>query len=1413
MENTVNTNSAVINVISKEENTMKKNVISKNSAVVIVKKEEIFMNSIENLADICLAVGTAGFVGVDCPEEEAEIHEIYESLIKKGYGVEALDELIRTAYDCGEDSYISNNNDLYIKQAIYAVEESYSPDNKMSDFEFDMQLFAEKKNPGTANTEVQNNTNSESNTNENEKGDVTMTSITKISENVKALLKKRASIQKKHEFAKQKIRNFMDTTMIAYQGFKLTDKWAGRPVFCGTLEKAESGMNPITRDIIENGTTDAVIFNGGTAGTYRGGQKPYTTNQMFHVDISSIEHAENAMEFTEAIAENFLRVQYIGSTDVILWIKEPVGKAKKSFQYRAIRALGTQNFGGIFNDIDQIFCEENSNQVKTIINWPGSIMKTYGLPYPGTNGCREGKYDLYEVYTGETREGFAERMLNMFDAATGGLITSIQDKIALNGEVSREEIFKLVSRISLAMTPMTPTVHMKSFAFYNGSFGLTGQSDGEAIINGDPLADFFGVDPEDIYGLVLQMRVIEMMIAKGLFIPVSGNDINTIVNFCFKKKECVSFETFRNLCLTGKFEEETLYIVNSEDGKVDAIFDKNSMKAVGISSDGYTLQLVAVRDKTKCHMNIQDAECMAHLNGAPEFLFKLGMEHINRKLQKLDDIYTGKLSKNVVNPDGFIADLVADIAPGYVKYDAYLWKTIVTNTFKSIVNDINGFKFEFNNGSYYRYFLNDFMETITGIRVLDDNEYYIPGSKSKESIVTRSPKTYGKEYYHGINLDLLTSLIRCEERGNGKVNAEVIKVVQRMFVYVDDAAIIKPADKGFADSTGGSDTDGDGGASKEAIDNPNDIGREYIDIQLQEKHGISSIPKPKASGIMIKSFDFDMLQEMQIAGLFGQKDEKGNRIMPTPIGKLDRQVMVVRDLANCKDDNFLSMILEDVVIPALKNMRKYQQHEGFPYERMFTEDDTNITDLDVVVSTENFYNSDWGLEGFKNYLQDANRFGPSICGRTLHMVTNGDTVHAGYAGVLFKKQLNGWSIWKSKELTEVRSRDSVDYVPRFSYENDNIVVNAMQRLEDNVMYSYSPITSVRQKLIDYAVSAINEFFARDIEECETIKKMTNNAFQYVDKNDLSVAKTICSMVTGTAHLNSDDRKNVAAVLANTTRGMFDIRGMKYNMDDSMSDAEKNAVVSRNIFAATKKSSDGSNTFKYIAKDDFIRSLVYIGEQEGFETNNLVGYKAYASCTYNNINGEELVDNTMNFYDGESLDGTIITDKKVNGSWMVSNIDGHLYVTRTIEEHFVPEKSNRIVILMTSYIPEKKKDWYNRIPAKEHLVGADIVASINEIEAYITTGNEKYSIKVASYKDNRGKYRSSATRFSKILNKIHMRGEEMYQYEDGKGQVNTILIVSRVEKKEVPQIQDYSNDVSNAFDTLSANTADFDVITK
>ena len=1150
----------------------------------------------------------------------------------------------------------------------------------------------------------------------------------------------------KREFGKQYLRNMMDRRSIKFQEFDI--KGDG-----GAAKVTSYGMNEITRNFLNEVADEVIAINGSLMQSYNNKiAKQAFTDEMVKISFAENFDSKVNVAIAEEIKENGLAVQYSDDV-VILWTKKIIG-AKGTAMYRAIIAYGDAKARAAFGEKGMLCgtIEELSEYYKA----KNATWKKYGYIYAGPSNQRQVNYLLFKKQDGEQNNDFMARMNKMFNELSGGALDTIAAIVKASGGMSREKLFKLNSRISLAFTPMTRiNKAFHCFAYLNGEFAGTSNSDGEFILNGTDFAKAVGLDDQHVCGLALQMRVKTEFIAKGMAVTVPADHMQNMV-CSYNNVICINYEDFHNLYIADKLEKNAVYVVSDVEGLIPtAFFDKNSLKTKGNLIHKFYLELVEVRSASAGKLNKQNAMVLTHLEGAAQMLFDMGKNHIDSKYANILDVLTkkggDKIKSKVVNPNAYIDGLMAEYCPAYVAQDKALAESLIDNMVKGLANETSNLNMDLGYGSHYQYLHNDYLEMACGVRLLPDNVVFDPTNKEIGTLadITRNPKSEKKEHYKAVlaTLDDINAALDTVEAPEWAID-----FARYCYNHADDAIVVVPSDPSFAMKTGGSDKDGDGVT---VCKNP-----EYIKIQWKEKDGIANIPSVKDSGVKVDHYDISVAEEMFFEGIFGQLKEingKQRRVVPTSVGVMCNHNGLIHALLD-HTNKYLQEILNAVVIPNI-NKLGYKATNNL-YERRVTSDITNINNADVIKNTEDFYTSDLSVESFRNFLEDCTCMAASVIGRGIDVNKTGELVVTGYLGVLEGKNLYGDRIkGKTQKCKSIDA--SITPIVSLSY-NENgkriVAINITPEEKEDTIFVNSLLTTIRKKLVAYLEEKATTLYGLEVEPCSTEAYwLNNNIANSANGMDVNLVKNIRSMLLGNKNLQTEEKNNIVNALAGMLRN--------YVFEPEMKAAQK--------FFTMKKASlvnDKAGSFAHLLKEEYIAGVSYIAGEEDFATNDVCGYRAFTR------HGLVVDDVTTTFNNGVSKDGDIITDKSVNGEWNVSVIDGKLYVTKTVKEYFaVPvTESNTIALLLKGYRPEQGEKKWNVLPEVNSLTNKLYIRNTAYNSEVVTLDNKAYSLQAVR---QNGKL-VEASRLNKAVAGKGLNVVNVYQFEDinkREQQITTIVI--------------------------------------
>lgn len=1240
---------------------------------------------------------------------------------------------------------------------------------KEAQVKFDLQLFANKEEGSARNTTLDN-------TPTDRKDDTIM-----VAQNNKKV-NYVAQHQKDLRFGEQVIKNSLDTRQVKYQSLSFTQVYTdGKPMMFCEGDIVTFGMNKMTRRYYDEAFGQDVNLVAG--GMLRRMKNVYVdqevvrapfTGEMLALSFRGFDK-ETAAMYAELVRDNGVRIQYAGDGDVYVWLVAPVGT-------KGDAAVNVYHIAGEAKvPMLQIGARNDAAFVELAKK---GTFETYSCYYAGPSNERQESALVFRVHNGESMTDFKARMTHELDEMSGGVMTTLSEMFEGGKKVAYEKFFKKVSRLSLAFTPMTPSMSAHSFAFYNGAFGDTGLSDGQWIMNGDLLARHYGLDGKNVYGMGLQARVIDGIIAKGMAIPVSGKDMSIILTQ-YGQLENVSYNEFRQMWLNGTLKKNTMYRVGDFLSETAYIFDDNTLKMVGTEpeiANGFQLNILQVRTATAGKLNGQDAACMQHLDGAVDFVENLGRAHIDAEVEKVMNIFAGNVVEGVIDPAAYYPQLLGSICPAYASHNADLMMDIIKNTAKGLTRAVDKFSFPLNCRDEYRYLQSDYADMFSclGLKVLGEHHVYDAAElvNSIDVNLTRNPKADGKENYSAVTDPIDEVLANVDALDCSDALKDVIK---RAYLNASNGLIITPADECVSASLGGSDFDGDGSTVHK---NP-----DYIAIQAQEPEGSSNIPKPEASGRMADKFDVDVMSSVMIDGTFGQEDENGSRSFPAGVGVLNNHGMKIFALRTA-DDQTLTDVMEQVIIPNLKLLGFKQTSEA--YERRYDTPDVEIHNSDVLEATNAFYNSDWSLTSLRNYIEDCCRMNSSVLGRGIDVNKTGEHVLTGILGVLSGKDIDGERIKKANTtyLVDAVTREAIFQKDEEGHISFMMVVPENAQPNEKAIALKSSLSDVRFRLMEYAEARINELFtmvenyAVPIATEEKWMAMGLGADK-VDQADLQVAANIYRSLTSNPALQTEEKNYIREKTARM------IRSYMFSADAK---ASERAVAMRR--AATI---DGRVTaFQRVLKEEYMQWVLYVAEQEGFAMNTKVGYKAVVRDSRMVNEGEYVV-----MHNGFDITGNVAAGKKVNGSFKLERINGNYYLTMDAKEAFkVPantfadSKADSIVLRMKDFVTTKEVSKNNSLPEVAAMKGnfARISNWTGDSSLiFDKEGETKWNMYVARHEetDNFGnsRYVLTNTRFNTVIKNNGIRISEVFQWREG-DHIHTIVTGRLVNcaGKAMPKVQ-------------------------
>lgn len=1071
----------------------------------------------------------------------------------------------------------------------------------------------------------------------------------------------RVSAREKSEYASKVIANALDNRQIKIHKITLSDSGS-------SIELVSAGMNKFTRKLYDEAlfTPSQMVFNKDMVMVYNNvlslcnipavdgvsSAKTTPVKSPFVNDIIELHLRDIDAHAAENIKSEGLRVQFTPDGKAFAWFK-----SEKSV------------FGFALNNYDKRLKRRflaNSQRGFEIYNTKGSTWYKYAGVFSSASSQRGNICLLHRLTNAECEDkngmkAFKDRIWNQFDNMSGGVMSTLKELCDVSEQgINREKMFKLVSRVSLTTTPMTPTMGADTFAYLNGVFG-NGYCDGMWMVNANHLADYFDLNTDAVKRVALQARVIDGIVGKGMSVPIDSNGIKAIVDRY--KKEYVSYETFRKLYINQKFEDNVLYIVGKEEAPSiniipSYVFDKNTMKIVGKYPDaekGFVFNVLSVRTGTKGNLNKQDMSCIQHIDGAIDFLRDLGRNYLDLRFKAVKETIKGGISKDkIVNPNSYYPQMILDSCPQYVGHEKGLYKQIVKDLARTLVKNISNYKLPFKEkGATYKYMYADLAMLICSKNLLKSKEGYDnQKKKGVDGIATRCPRADIKEFYRFKTVDF--EIIRKRIEAWDDVSREQKDLILDMYRHIPSGVIVLPALKEVVDSLGGSDFDGD--ACTVHYD------PRYIEIQGKEEDGSSDIPKPPKTNKVIKHFDFNVFEDFMLDGLYGQANEKGERNAPTSVGEMANHASLIQALAVQSDS-----VLEDVVRHLEKGMELLGYRKSkHPYRRHVTTNDVRITNEDVIEITEDFYNSDRSIDSFRNALFDAIRACSSVEGRGIDVNKTGENVVTGLLAVLEGKDLynnpimNGYVV---ADLVTYRCADIDKFEPVFEELEDRdgnqhvtFAIKKVSEDKDNVINIPSLMTPVRDELFGIITEEIQQMLLdmENIKECGTLRDeiVAGEWNHLVNMADLKYVSMGYNDLITNDSLQKEQKDDIRATCANVVRSLFDKEATPFDRFVA-------------IRAAAKKKSGECSSFQYVLKNEYILGVLETAAREGFSVNTNIGYKAFVKDSLSVIDGEEVI-----IQDGMSLnDDGIVTDRTVTGKFQIVRKGNGFWLIKDVRDMF------------------------------------------------------------------------------------------------------------------------------------------------
>lgn len=1066
-------------------------------------------------------------------------------------------------------------------------------------------------------------------------------------------------------------------------------------------------------------------------------------------------------------------------------------------------------------------------------NYGGSKMSWYWGAFAGPSQQKNCKFYAFKLVETEAAANFeapaakkaaikggVERVLGDLDALSRGAVTAIKAKLDASGKkgVDYAKLFKLVGRIALTLTPATKVFTGTTFAYLHGEFGTTvaknrgiagehAPADGMAFVSANVLAKAMSTaditfTEEDMLKVKPQFRSFGGMIGKGMAIPFPYKGMEESMAMTDKEGTPirVSHEEFYALDKAGKLEEGRVYI--SGEGEPEIWLDSNSLKLITPlgNDEGFDFMVAMEPNASRAKLNKQDVIHALHIDGFRDYAIKVGKAHVNRRIKAALKQHDG-----IVDPNGYVNDVIRDMAPGYAAGNRFYRESLLKNLVKGLVKDISRLNFEVR-GKYAR-IIQDPCHALTGIKLLGKGEVFDPDKGHLlgrvEAEVTRNPRTYAKEHYSCHTVGLHEIEIRLARLvGLGRLSVGMEAALMSLYRAMDDGIVVVPADPDFANKTGGSDFDGDGAFIH--------YDREYVNMLRKDAQGVSIIPKFKGDGSKrLYAGDLTPSQFMRFSvdGTFGQEDAYGNRSFPDGIGVLDNQKTVITGLW-FEDDAVLAKIIDRFCKPMAKKLG-YVAGDKKYVVRYYYAPVTAIGNKEVKECAEAFYQSDMSIASLRGYILDCMAACPSVIGRGIDVNKTAEIVFSGLLGCIFGHDIEGHYVYKAV-VGKVVSRDNWSYEVHVDLVGDekdehapfvaSAVLSGNSGKNDIVINGVT--TSIRQEVMDYALDKINALF-KDAAEmpwvsaCE--QKLMDNGIGMIRKGaptgaflrDLVMIKRAYGYA---ANRDNDLHKVYADVFANTVRHLFMDRA-----GNSATDVEKYIGCLRASFDINVKSYEKPTAFRGVLQEEQIIALAGMEKAIGHAVNDRFGYKAVTSGTSGVLVAEKV--NFRNGYGVVSSGDVIVTDKNVSGVWTVEGCANELTVTRGIKEAFsAPAVDNRW-ILVNSYTTKSSSSTPKF--ATKAFAGKDLAVDINnnsgKWKGRAIYGNaakkEFVYISLPSYvNEDTDEYRTLApceskyTYFTKDLGRFsfegsytseYLTGEKIFNEKKGKEEevvkYNTVLI--------------------------------------
>ena len=985
-------------------------------------------------------------------------------------------------------------------------------------------------------------------------------------------------------------------------------------------------------------------------------------------------------------------------------------------------------------------------------------VKTYGFHYhfflAGASDNRNQTAWFLLREENESYDEFKARCVSYYDELTGGMFSKIVER----GDMNSDQLFKAVGRIALAWTPSTELGVVSKFAYVGKACSLNSCAplDGLTILQAEWGQKQFA--KQGINYTLDEVRTLNVQNRAGKA-PIKG------FTPCFYTSETIATLINENALVNGmhlNVQNMTMdeFVVAYEEKKqprlrdfitivgdsldidaseVEAILDPNSVKEV--FNDGkIMITELAVGDASKANLNSQIIN--NELVRVPGFIDKLieetissGMDKLNREFEKNDAV-------KVINPESYVVDQLFSVAPALMINDESIWWSKINNFVNGINSSYGNFKFPIN--GMYGHTTGDIAAWF-GIEVVHEDEVFATGltsrhiAKEGEKVALfRNPKVDGGENVIAKAVSLKTVIGRIEASSISEAQKKALIAIYSSY---GPSIVVYGPYPSVPTRLGGADHDFDGVT----------IVADWI-VEFIEKIGARGVNQIENHSTDIARLSYEKVLDcyMKQALNIDLLDPRAFKIAVETVGILSNRVSLFSCIANLDDivvEHLMKYIEYNLKLRDGDKLPKKSGHEYVPYFHKLNilanpiEEIAiyNIGDKEAHLIEERFINSDRSVKSFKLFLSDVILAYAAIIGRIIDAAKKGDNVDTYLAAFVIGKNWDGFRIY-DKETGEkawtIKCRFKEEAKIVSPGKHGDYVYTEMKHAinkEDRIVVFADPLSVARDKIMSKLCSFVNKYvsvlraYGHELNEAMLKNAATPDAAwrKLYANSDMRYAKEVYDRIINNVS-NADGKEEVKKALADMIRGFFDWNKVDFS---GKTEQEVYEIKCFYTFMAMRTASlqsgktvaMGFNSFWTLLAEEALVGLQLmsckIAKAMGFEyvPTKHVGYEL-STLSNANINDGDVI----TFVDGASTDGTVFArgSKKANGEYVVREIDGVLYATRSIADEFhAPEPTGKVVLMSTRRASMDEPDVMN-----------------NELAAQIYTAEE---LKIAMYKNRNG----------------------------------------------------------------------------